>query len=208
MKALLAIALFTIALTQQIVPIPDPHEGFVLGDPTDPSTFVLDVYFDHLCVDSAAAYPGLMDYYKKHTKDLAMVIHIFPLPFHTYAFLVAQAGKYIQVKHPDQFLAFIEFMFENQSIFLKQAYSWDLPTIKSQIALYTSFATGTQFSDVIAALDSDDYHWKSVVSWKYGTAHRVTGAPRYFVNGIWVPDVTGFTKATEWETFFSGLKPT
>ena len=43
------------------------------------------------------------------------------------------------------------------------------------------------------------------VSWRYALSRGMTGTPQYIVNGIWVPDATGFESVKDWETFFKSL---
>src|SRR5574343_1429369 len=91
----------SLSLAVQVVPIPATPEGFVLG-PSN-SDRVLDVFYDYLCSDSAAAFPGLWQYWQENQSWLKLVIHIFPLPYHHYTFMVSQAGKYVQQNYPSEY---------------------------------------------------------------------------------------------------------
>lgn len=204
MKAgLVAVVLLGVALGVQIVPFPEQPEGFKLGPAT--SNITLDVYYDHLCSDSAAAFPALYEYWEKHQDWLQLVIHIYPLPYHTYAFPVAQAGKFIQANYTDQFVNYLTYMFKNQNTYLVNALGWEWTTIMTRLAQDTETATGVPSSQVLAALNDEGVNWLTRVSWKYATTRNVPGTPIYFVNGVWVPDVTNYVHYYDWWLFFDTL---
>ena len=73
--------LIALCAGQQLTPIPSPRDGFVLG-PTTPTNYTIDVFYDHLCSDSAAAFPGFYQYWQANQNWLSVRIHIYPLPSH------------------------------------------------------------------------------------------------------------------------------
>lgn len=202
MLAILLLAGFGAA--EQLTPIPNKVEqGYVLG-PVN-ANYTLEVYYDHLCSDSANAYPGLLSYWEANSSWLRLVIHIFPLPFHYNSFWVAQAGRFIQASYPERFLNFTGYFFQHQSTYLSAAKSWPFAQILKQIANDTSAATGVPASEVSVALNDSDLNWSTRVSWKYACSNVVTGTPQYFVNGVSVPDTAGYTTPGEWKKFFTNL---
>ena len=92
-------------------------------------------------------------------------------------------------------------------MFLEDAYSWDVPTIYSRIAQYTSVATGADYEDVLNSLNNGEYDEATRVSWKYGAYKQLTGAPRFFINGVWAYGATYITDNTGWTNYFNGLTP-
>jgi hypothetical protein len=91
--------------------VPLEPQGYVLG--ADTAKWVVEVYYDHLCSDSKAAFPGLYDYWLNHSDEVQLVIYNFALPFHHNSIVVAAGGKYIHDSHPDQYVAFLGYMFAN-----------------------------------------------------------------------------------------------
>lgn len=202
MLSILVLASFGAA--EQITPIPDRvQQGFVLGNAN--ATYTLEAYFDHLCSDSAAAWPGLYSYWQDNSDWLQLVIHIFPLPYHYNAFWVAQAGKFIQTSYPQSFLNFTTYFFQHQNTYLDDSKSWPFNQTLAQLANDTNAATGVPVSLVANALNDDDLNWSARVSWKYACSNEVTGTPQYFVNGVSVPDVSGYTAYGDWKKFFNNL---
>ena len=207
MKLLILTAIASVVFSQQLVPVPNPPDGFFLSPTNSTYNFTLEAYLDHLCDDCKAAYPGLISYYQKNSGWLQLIIHMFPVPYHTYAFFVTQAGRYIQEQMPSKFLNFMSYMFDHQEIFLQQAYSWDIPTLLNKIAQYTATATGANFSDVLNALKDADLNERVRVSWKYACDRIITGTPQFLVNGVLVAEATTYTKEASWEKLFDSLKP-
>jgi hypothetical protein len=195
--------LLALCTAQQLTPIPSPRDGFLLGPAW--SNFTLDVFYDHLCVDSAAAFPGLYSYWQANQKWLGLRIHIFPLPYHPFSFVVAQAGRFIQTKYPSKFIGFVTYMFQRQELIINGEKNWDFATLQSKVALYTSQGTGVAYTEVLNALSDDDINWSSRVSWKYATSRFMSGTPRYILNGVYVPGVTGYTTAAQWSNYFEGF---
>lgn len=197
------VLLLTLCSAQQLTPIPSPKDGYFLGPMM--SNFTLDVFYDHLCVDSASAYPGLMQYFNDNQDWLGLNIHIYPLPYHLFSFVVAQAGRYIQLKYPDKFVDYLTYMFQKQDYILKNGKNWDFPTAQNKIALYASQGTGVAFNEILNSLSDSDLNWSSRVSWKYATSRLITGTPQYILNGVWIPGATDFTTAADWTNYFAGF---
>ena len=204
MKYIIGLYLICVSLSQQIPPIPSSPDGLAYGPPVT-TNYTLDVFFDHLCSYSAAAYPSLYLYWY-NTPWLRMVIHIFPLPYHYYAFDVGLAGRFIQLNYdPSFFTEYLNFMFKNQDKYLTSAQYWDQPTLYQNLAADTSTATGVDANLVLAALTNPVYFNSLRLSSKYALINGITGTPIYMLNGVLVPELTGFNTTQQWEDFFDSL---
>lgn len=200
---LVFLLLGVLAWAQQPTPVPVPADGFYLGPVS--TNYTIDVFYDHLCSDSKAAFPALYQYWTANQAWLGMNIHIFPLPYHDFSFVVAQAGRYIQQSYPTKFMNFVIYMFNYQYIILNNSQNWDFPTVQSKVAGLTNQATGVAYNEVLNALDDDNINMSSRYSYKYSSSRTMTGTPLYMVNDIWVPGVSGYTTYAQWASFFSGL---
>lgn len=196
--------LLGLATAAQLTPIPTAGQtGFVLG--TDNSTYTMDVYYDHLCSDSAQAFPGLWQYWLSNKSWLQLNIHIFPLPYHHFAFEVAEAGHYIQVTYPDQFIHFLAYFFEHQSTYLSDALAWSYNTTLYRLANDTQVATGVPSSEVFTALLDSSNNWSTRVGWKLSASKGVSGTPQYLVDGVIAPDASNQVSAGNWKNYFNDL---
>ena len=203
MKALIILVAISAVFSQQIQPVPTMPDGYAYGPET--TNYTLDVFYDHLCSDSAAAYPALASFWSMNQGWLRMVIHIFPLPYHYYAFDVGRAGRFIQLNYPSNFTSFMVWMFNHQSKYLDAAQSWDQTTLYTYLATDTQTATGVPFSLVESSLNNITYNYDLRISWKYAASHGITGTPQYLLNGVWIPDAAYYTTVNQWQTFFSSL---
>lgn len=195
-----------IALTckgQQLAPIPYPIDGFFIGPPNAPYT--IDAFFDHLCPDSAAAYPGLFLFINSNQNLVNLKVHIFPLPYHPFSFVVAQAGRYIQQQYPSKFLQYLDYMFEYQDFILNDYPTWNFTTVQSKVATYANQGTKIPYNYILSNLSNPDINYSSRVSWKYAASRTMTGTPLFLINEVWVPGVSGFTSSSDWENYFNSL---
>ena len=195
--------LFALCSAQQLVPVPSPIDGFLLGPAS--TNYTIDVFYDHLCKNSSAGYNGLMEYWEANSQWLGLRIHIYPLPRNLYSFIAAQSGRFIQLKYPSKFLLYLSYIFSHQSLITDQVINWDLATANYKIAQYTQQATGVSFTEIQNALSDSTYSSASVVSWKYAASRRMTGTPSYLVNEVWAPEVTAYTTKEQWASFFKSL---
>jgi hypothetical protein len=192
-----------LSLSQQLTPIPSPSDGFLLGPLL--TNFTIDVFYDHLCVNSKNAFPGLYQYWQNNQNWLGLRIHVLPLPYHHYSFVVAQAGRYIQQNYPAKFMSFVSFMFQYQNIVLNGYTAWTLEIANLRIAGLTNQATGVPTTEVVNALSDDTINYSSRLSYKYAGARTMTGTPLYLINDVWVPSASTFTTSSDWSSFFQSL---
>lgn len=203
MKLFLAITVLACASATQWVPIPTPSDGFALGPTT--TNYTLDAFLDHLCSDSAVAWPGLFQYWENNSDWLQLVIHIHPLPYHYYAFIVGTAGRFVQRNYPQNFTDFMTWMFIHQDKYLDTALYWNLATIKTNLATDTQTATGAPFGQVANALNNATYYEDLGTSTTYAFTRGMTGTPLYLVNGVWAPDATVNETPGDWAAFFATI---
>ena len=191
------------SLSQQLMPIPSPTDGFYMGPVS--SNYTLEVFIDHFCPDSAASFPGLYQYWQSNQAWLGLNIHIFPLAWHKYSFIAAQGGRYVQQTNPSKFISFVNWMFANQNLYLNFYTTWDFATAQIKVAGYVNQATNLPLIGIQNALNNATINWSSRVSWKYAGSRDLTGAPLFLLNDVWVPSLTGFTTPAQWDAFFKSL---
>lgn len=204
MRTLAFAFLVGLAAATQLTPIPTASQtGFALGSSN--ATYTLDVYYDHLCSASAKAFPGLLKYWQKNSSWLQLNIHIFPLPYHHFAFEVAEVGRYIQTAYPNRFLNFTNYIFAHQNTYLNDALAWDYNTTLWRLSNDTQVSTGVSSSEVFAALYDTNNNWNTRVAWKFGCSKGISGTPQYQLNGVWAPDASDNESAKNWKKYFKQL---
>jgi hypothetical protein len=203
MKGLVLLVLVCAIGAQQIQPIPVYQDGIAYGPGT--TNYTLDVFYDHVCVDSAGAFPGLYEYWQSNQSWLRMVIHIFPLPYHYYSFTVGRAGRYIQLNYPDQFLNFTSMIFSKYTKYTETAQTWTQAQLYYFLATDASAATNIPYNNILNSLNDNSYGYNLRISWKYAASKGITGTPQYMVNGILTPNASNFETAQDWTDFFNSL---
>ena len=94
LSILLALCAFA-SLTIAQLPIPNRPDGYALS-PAAPATapVVLEAFFDVLCPDSKAAWPIVQQVLSTYPDTVYFLLHTFPLPYHTWAF-IANEGVHV-----------------------------------------------------------------------------------------------------------------
>lgn len=80
------VALFSVLCTAQ-APIPYRPDGFAVGGVVGSESVVLhmDLFFDLLCPDCAAAWPNLKPVIDNYRGNMSVAVHTFPLPYRQYS---------------------------------------------------------------------------------------------------------------------------
>lgn len=192
----------------QTVPLPNKPDGFLrLGSAT--AQVVLDVHVDLLCPDCASDWP-IMNALSAHysSEQLAIIFHLFPLPYHTYAFSVAQGANVIASLNASSAAqwAWANALFSGaQQNFWNDVVSNDSSTqvVQQAAALAAQTVDGVSAAAFINGMQDPNLNEATRISWKYGCSRGVTGTPSHFVNGLSV-DADSFTLA-QWTALLDPL---
>eukprot|EP00164_Ancoracysta_twista_P003389 GFYU01004525.1.p1 GENE.GFYU01004525.1~~GFYU01004525.1.p1 ORF type:complete len:280 (-),score=103.13 GFYU01004525.1:179-1018(-) len=183
-----AVALLAIfAIAQAQVPIPTRPDGHAYGEKNMNAPVQLEVYIDLLCPDSRDAYPALKQVAEHYTsKNVNLLFHIFPLPFHHNAFDAAQALLVVQQNNTVSFEDWTQTMFDNQ-----EQFGGSVTMDKSEtdvINMYADFAVklGMDRTTFLDGMKNGELNEDTRVSWKYGCTRGVAGTPIFFINGVTV----------------------
>ena len=179
LAALLAAAGALLAAAQP-VPLPNTYDGFKLGSPSAP--VLLEGFLDLLCPDCAQAYPTLMqvaDHYGP--SKLLFNLHIFPLPYHTYAFLGAQGAQVVRNVNGSDAAVFTYaaalFNGAQQSFWNAATANMTAPQVAAAYgALVAGLDVGVSAAAFAAGMADDDLNEDARISWKFGCSRYTTGA--------------------------------
>jgi len=197
-------------LTTAQLPIPNRYDGFSQGSPSSPILF--EAFFDLLCPDCAAAWPNIQSvlaYYNPsgHPSALRFYLHVFPLPYHTWAYSASQGAQAIWSNAPQLIFKYVDTMFAAQSSFWNGATAtMSARQVQSLMATVVQQGTGFPSSSFLSGLNNSTYDWNGRISWKYGCSRGVAGTPTFFVNGIPVQADPSWTLA-DWRQVLDPLLP-
>ncbi|CAH3155609.1 unnamed protein product [Pocillopora meandrina] len=201
---LLAAVLITAGNSQ--IPLPKRPLGFVYkgGEPTAP--IHLEAFVDLTCPDCQQAWPTLKkvaDMYGPET--VQFTLQLFPLPYHTNAFLAAQSVYAVEAYNTSLVISWMDVIFENQN----QLY--DFQTMdKNRYDVINIIADLGSKIDIDKAVIKDgltntEYNEHTRISWKYGCSRTVSGTPFFFLNGVFVSQASAAWTVEEWKQLIDPL---
>lgn len=172
----------------QPVPLPDTTDVFLrIGSPT--AQVVVEVHVDLLCPDCAAAEPVLAQVTAAYTpSQLALVYHLFPLPYHTWAFTAALGGNIIRdlAGTDSAVAAWKDYMFAGgqQNFWASAVMNYTNTQVNALFATTAANVSGVSAAAFLNELNNDaNLNMDTRISWKYGCQRTVTGTPSFWVNG-------------------------
>lgn len=201
---LLAAVLITAGNSQ--IPLPKRPLGFVYkgGEPTAP--IHLEAFVDLTCPDCQQAWPTLKkvaDMYGPET--VQFTLQLFPLPYHTNAFLAAQSVYAVEAYNTSLVISWMDVIFENQN----QLY--DFQTMDKNrydvINIIADLGSKIDIDKTVIkdGLTNTEYNEHTRISWKYGCSRTVSGTPFFFLNGVFVSQASAAWTVEEWKLLIDPL---
>lgn len=200
--AVVLLALLATAFCDQMVPIPSVVDGILVGNTTAP--FQIDAFLDPQCIDCYNDWPTL----RKVAADAAQYgvsfrFHLFPLPFHTHAFLLSQGAYYFIKNAPaTDALKYVDLVYR---IFPNFTNDQTANLTVNQITRNLIDIVAAEFpsynrSQIVDAFTNTKYNMGARLSWKLATHLGVSGTPWFKANGVTIDGAAGFDYAG-WITF-------
>lgn len=200
--AVVLLALFAVALCEQSVPIPPSVDGVLVGYPN--ATFQIDAFIDLMCSDCMADWDTMRSVSSDVIKyGVSFRFHVFPLPYHTWAFLFAQgANWFITNTSPEDTLKYFDLAYKIQpnyynsvvaNLSANQITSNLIAAVAAEFPHLTQGQLTTAFTDM-------DYNVAARTSWKLACTLGMTGTPSFKANGVTIDGADGFTYS-DWITF-------
>ena len=204
---ILALCSAFVACTQY-VPFPPTPDGFTIGS-SNPILWI-EAWIDLACSDSLASYPiiyqALQTYNINTNPNLTFTIHLFPLPYHHNAFILAQGARIIadNALNQQDIWDYVNLTFTNQDKFLgPSTYNSTQYNVETNLSFIVSNALPAyNYTFFLDGLSNSNYNSEARVSWKYGCTRGVAGTPTYFANGIMIDGTEDFEDVKNWTDFF------
>jgi len=210
---------FSYILSEQYCPIPTTPDGLTTGNTNNPA-LQLEAWYDLMCPDSAASFPVLWETLVQNYSILnaaetntSFTIHIFPLPYHHYAFLVAQGFRVIMdnMNNSADAWNYINISFANQNPYTTaNTTNFTMAQVAANWSTLISTAMpqypDAEFYNYLMNETNDNtsqYNWEARVSWKYACSRGIVGTPTYYANGVLVDGADEFNTTSNWTNFLS-----
>ncbi|CAN6242644.1 unnamed protein product [Urochloa humidicola] len=175
------------------IPIPARTDGFVYGGkpPAWGETVVVEAFFDPVCPDSRDAWPALKKAVEQYGSRVSVVVHLFPLPYHSYAFIACRSIHTVNKINPSFVYPLLEKFFKYQEDYYNQpTYTKSRATVVDEITknLVESIIGENNLATYKAGFNDSQSDQATRISFKNGCARGVSGTPYFFVNGIQIND--------------------
>ncbi|CAF0990946.1 unnamed protein product [Didymodactylos carnosus] len=172
------------------MPIPSRSQGFSVG-PQDAS-ITIDIFLDLTCGDCRSIFPTMLDLINEYNEKIQIKFHTFPLPYHTYSFIVNQAVHVISHLTHGNIKSILCYM---KQIFDQQTQFYDYSTLNMSrlqiMKLVSSFIPSTiDKQKFLNGLGDATINREGTIAFKYGCSRGVVGTPTFMINGVIVQGET------------------
>ena len=175
-------------------PPPAARPGFQLGTPGTRSRFQL--FIDPHCPSSAAFFPLFLKAISLATKDgdapiaskLDIRLHIYPLPYHYYAFSATLLAHFIAKKYPTYFTDFLNLQLSKLDKYNGEVKA-DLATVRHWLEEDVYQVIKVRDDDVPKVWDDKELKEKVDLDWKVAPDNRIPGTATGVMNGVNIGDL-------------------
>jgi len=183
--------------------IPISQEEYALQVGNRESGIRVELFVDIACSDSKAAWTTLLETANYYKDSAVFLIHLFPLPYHTFSFLATQAIVYTWENYGVEYaLEAMNILFAKQDKILvndenkAKSYTYFEDVIAK---LVSGKVPDMSLEDALAGMNDDAIDQLTRAMWKYGAERGVYGAPNFFVNGIHLDTIDSESSFYDWQ---------
>jgi len=189
--SLLLVLCALVFLASAQVPIPNRPDGYALS-PDAPATapVVLEAFFDLLCPDSKAVWPTIKQVLSQYPQTVYFLMHTFPLPYHTYSFIInngAHVIDHLTAGNLTAIRAYTDLLFDIQVSYQNPATAKMSPTeVYAKLASDVAgvYDDSSRFQQMLSS--NGNVNTETRISWKYGCSRTVSGTPSFLLNGVYI----------------------
>ena len=190
------------------LPIPKGGYDKLTLTSTQNATLFLDVYLDMACTDCAAAAPTLEKLAKVYPTQLQLNLHLFPLPYHRYAFDLAKSTHVVYQhtnKSAQKLWMWMDLLFAHQVKFEPPPMNLTKFQVDHLLSSLSDSSGIVAHQSMMQGLMDEDVDSATRASWKYGAARGVSGTPTFFVNGVVLDSALPYWTVADWRRILDTL---
>ncbi|CAL5087079.1 unnamed protein product [Urochloa decumbens] len=191
LAALAASCSYYLLVLQAQASAPPRYDGFAYGGGAAAAwkdAVLVEAFLDPLCPDSRDAWHPLKLAVERYAPRVSLIVHPFPLPYHTYAFHACRALYIANKLNSSSTYPLLELFFKNQEKFYNAATSsLSSPAVAAEMSKMAAQTVGNSVSEFLSGFSDRRTDSAARVSFKYGCTRGVFGAPFFFVNGFLQP---------------------
>lgn len=189
---------------QSLIPLSPNDYSFSRGNPA--SNIVVEFYIDLTCSACQDSWPTLNQVVAQYSDRVFFKYHVFPLPYHQQAFILAKAAQVVNYYSPDNIFSFMDTVYTNQAAIYNSATA-DM-TYNQVVQLVEKWAvndqlTSQQYYDGMNSSTTvgNTLEMQARYTWKYSTLHSVYATPTFVIQGLKVmgidDDITSWEKTLD-----------
>ncbi|KAF3322116.1 Thioredoxin [Carex littledalei] len=174
-------------LCKSQLPIPAKIDGFVYRMPSVwGESVVVEAFLDPVCPDSRDSWPPLKQALDYYSGRLSLVVHPFPLPYHSNAFLACRSLHIANKLNSSSVYPLLELFFKTQEKYYNApTYGMSRASVVADMTKLALTAIGESIGTAFQLGFNDSSTDQAArISFKYGCSRGVAGAPAFFVNGM------------------------
>ncbi|CAH3120067.1 unnamed protein product [Porites lobata] len=201
---LLSAALISAVRSQ--IPLPKHPLGFVYHGGESSAPIHLTAFVDLTCPDSKQAWPTvkkIADMYGP--KVVQFTLQLFPLPYHTNAFIAAQSVYAVEAFNSSLVISWMDVIFDNQ----EQLYNFQTMDKDRYDVINIISDLGSKLkidkSVIKDGLSNTKFDESARISWKHGCSRTVSGTPFFFINDIFVSEASASWTVEDWKKLIDPL---
>ena len=168
------------------------------------SNVQVDMYIDLTCSDTKDQWETLTQVFTDYGDKVNFLVHVFPLPYHTWAFLTSKAAHIVDRYGAEgDIWAFMDKVFEEQETLLnKLSYHKTYEMVSRMVEEWAGDVTSVSSEDFKVGMASQDIEMQTRYMWKFATLHNMYGTPLYVLNGV---QDTSLESYEDWSKTLDGL---
>nr|ACG47004.1 hypothetical protein [Zea mays] len=205
LAALAASCSYYLLFLQAQASVPPRYDGFAYGGGAATAwkdAVLVEAFLDP---DSRDAWQPLKLAVERYAPRVSLIVHPFPLPYHTYAFYACRALYIANKLNSSSTYPLLELFFKNQEKFYNSATSsLSGPSVALGMSKMAAQTVGNSVSEFLSGFSDGKTDSAARVSFKYGCTRGVFGAPFFFVNGFLQP---GGGSPIDYSTWIGILDP-
>ncbi|CAL5063095.1 unnamed protein product [Urochloa decumbens] len=178
LAALAASCSYYLLVLQAQASAPPRYDGFAYGGGAAAAwkdAVLVEAFLDPLCPDSRDAWHPLKLAVERYAPRVSLIVHPFPLPFHTYAFHACRALYIANKLNSSSTYPLLELFFKNQEKFYNSAASsLSAPAVAVEMSKMAAQTVGNSVSEFLSGFSDRSTDSAARVSFRVSFPRYVT----------------------------------
>lgn len=180
------------------IPIPKGYSGIHWGPESAPIN--IELFTDIICPDCATEWPITMKVLEKYSTQVNLQVHLFELPFHTWAYVISRlcyAMDSIDHKLGQAVINGLLGDHDQDQFGTTAMQNTPEKDVTKKALAYAVEKYGVDATTLQKAFDSTEVIMRTRIDYKYTYIKNIPGTPTVYINGIQT-DLTENSSFDDW----------